>query len=273
MTLQRLDGIAQNLRRLFIPHAQAARDDNRKIYLHIGAELVDGALEAQQLNGAGFVLHRHISHDGIIFRGAGFAGGDDPGYADGLTVGKAGRALLLLKIRQNLLNGHGTGGFGQLPIVTHGVAGEEKTRGLLFHGHQLHGGKLRNVRQVDMLELLGHRRAHAEHIYLPLQVLPVGKGHAVHHRLENLDELGALGTQGIKGTAADQVLHGPLIHVRRVIHTLAEILEGCKGAVLVTALNKRLDKAAANILDGHQAEANVLPLYREAVIGVVDVRG
>ncbi len=44
---------------------------------------------------------------------------------------------------------------------------------------------------------------------------------------------GALCTQRIKGTAADQVLHRTLIHIRAVIHALAKVQEGCKGAFLL----------------------------------------
>ena len=72
--------------------------------------------------------------------------------------------------------------------------------------------------------------------------------------------------------AADEVLHSPLVHVRAVEHPLAEILEGGKGPVLLPLAHHGLDKAPADVLHGHQAEADAALLHGEPVIGAVHIR-
>ena len=61
-----------------------------------------------------------------------------------------------------------------------------------------------------------------------------------------------LAPQTVEGTAADEVLHSPLVHVRAVEHPLAEILEGGKWPVLLPLAHHGLDKAPADVLHGHQ---------------------
>ena len=85
-------------------------------------------------------------------------------------------------------------------------------------------------------------------------------------------QLGASGSQTVEGTAADEVLHSPLVHVRAVEHPLAEILEGGKGPVLLPLAHHGLDKAPADVLHGHQAEADAALLHGEPVIGAVHIR-
>ena len=77
-------------------------------------------------------------------------------------------------------------------------------------------------------------------------------------------QLGALGSQAVEGPAADEVLHRPLVHVRAVEHPLAEILEGGEITVLLPLAHHRLDKAPADVLDRHQAEADAPLLHGEA---------
>lgn len=75
-----------------------------------------------------------------------------------------------------------------------------------------------------------------------------------------------------KAPAADEVLHSPLVHVRAVEHPLAEILEGGKGPVLLPLAHHGLDKTPADVLHGHQAEADAALLHGEPVIGAVHIR-
>ena len=42
---------------------------------------------------------------------------------------------------------------GQIPVIVHRMAGEIQTGGGLLHVHLFHGGILRNIRQLDLMEL------------------------------------------------------------------------------------------------------------------------
>ena len=189
LIIQRIDGVAQDLRGLFVPHRQAACHQHRQTDLHICPALVDGTLEAQQLYGSDLVLYHHIGHEGVVLCGACFVGGHYAGHDDLLPVCKADGASLLRKILQNVVDGRGAGGLGQLPIVAHGMTREIQPRGELLHVHFFHGGKLRNIRQTDLLRHGGYGVTHVKNVQLPLQILSAGDRNAVHHRFKNLHKL------------------------------------------------------------------------------------
>ena len=94
--------------------------------------------------------------------------------------------------------------------------------------------------------------------------------HRVHDGLIDVYQLRPLGSQGVKRAAADQVLYRPLVDVA-AHHAVAEIVEGRERCLLPLA-HHRLDEAPADVLDGHEAEADSPLLHGEAVGGAVDVR-
>ena len=112
----------------------------------------------------------------------------------------------------------------------------------------------------------------AEEVHLPLQILPPAVTDAVQHPLVDGDELGPAGAQTVEGPGTDQILHRPLVHVRPA-EALAEVLKAEEGPVLLPLPHHRLDEAAADVLNGHQPEADALLLHGEAVRGAVHIRG
>ena len=139
--------------------------------------------------------------------------------------------------------------------------------------HPLRGGILRNVRQLDLVGILaaGDRR-HTEHIQLSLYILPPGAADGVQHHLIHGDELGAPVPQTVEGAAADEILHGALVHIAAVIHPLAEVLEGLEQSPLLPLLHHRQDEAPSDVLDGHQTEPDTLRLHGEPIVGAVHIR-
>ena len=146
---QRVQRVAHDLGRLLVPDGQASLYQHRGVHLHIAAALVDDPAEAQQLHGGQLILNGHIGHEGVVFGGAGAAGGDASRHGDVLAVGKVLGAVLALEIGHDGVDGYGPGPLGQRAVVLHGVTGQVQPRGVLLHAHPLHGGELRDIRQGD----------------------------------------------------------------------------------------------------------------------------
>ena len=223
--LQRIDAVAHDLGRLLVPHGQSALHQHRRVHRHVAAALVDGAAEAQQLDGRRLVLHHHIGHQRIVLGGPCPAGGHDARHGDVLPVGEPHRPVLAGKIVHDLVDRHCPSPLGRGPPVRHGMAGEIQPRGLLLHMHPLGGGVLRDVRQVDPGRLVLLTGGATEHIQLSLHVLPPCAADGVQHRFIHRDELGPPVPEAVEGAAADEVLHRTLVHIAAVVHPLAEVLE------------------------------------------------
>ncbi len=204
--------------------------------------------------------------------GLGLAGGHHTGDGDALIIRKPCRAALLGKILQNGADGRSVQLPHDVPVGIHGMTGEIEARSRFLHRHQLLGGVLRNIRQGRFLHSAcgSSPGRHGEEVHLALQVLPLLGSNGIHHRLIDLDELRPSGPGGVKGSRPDEVLHRPLVHVA-ARHPAAKITEGRKRAALPLP-HDRLDEAPADVLDGHQAEADAALLHGKAVLGAVDVR-
>ena len=113
--------------------------------------------------------------------------------------------------------------------------------------------------------------AHAEEIELALDIHAVAVRDAVHDLFIHRDKLRAVHAHRIERARADEVLHRALVHVI-AIHAIAEILKIHKGTVDLALAHHAGDQAAADVLDGDEAEADALRLDRKAVIRPVDVR-
>ena len=270
---QGIGAVAQELGGLLVPDGQPPLHHHRLVLLQIGAAGLQHPGEAQQLHGGGVILHRHVGHQGVVLGGLGLAGGDDAADGDPLVVGEPGGSPLLGEVRQDGADGGRPQPPHRVPVLVHGVAGEVEAGGLLLHQHQLLRGVLVDIWQGYLLYsgLAVRPCRHGEEVHLPLQVLAVAVRHRVHDGLVHLDQLGPPGPQGVKGAGADQVLHRPLVDVA-VRHPVAEVVEGREGALLCPVPHHRLDEAPADVLDGHQAEADASLLHGEPVGGAVDVR-
>ena len=130
------------------------------------------------------------------------------------------------------------------------MAGEIESRSGLFHQHQLLDGELRNIRQRCLLfcAALG-ASSHGKEVHLSLYIVSPHCRDGIHDLLIYLDQLGPAGSQRVKGSGADQVLHRPLVHVA-ALHPLAEVIQRGEGALFPLA-HHGLDKASAAILNRH----------------------
>ena len=190
-----LGGITHDLGCFFIPDGEAALYQHRGIFLQVGPTGIQHPGKAKKLHGGSVILHRHIGHEGIILGGFCFAGGNNAGDGNALAVGKAGRSSLLGEILQNSPDRRHLQRPDRIPVGVHGMAGEIETCGLLLHIHQFLGGKLRDIRQGDLLYCRGAVlifRRHGEKVQLTLQILLLLGGHGVHHGLIDLEKLGAV---------------------------------------------------------------------------------
>ena len=150
------------------------------------------------------------------------------------------------------------------------MSGEIQSSGLFLHRHQLLSGKLRDLRQTDLFYRRSAGRTHGKKVHLSLHVVPPLGGCRIHNSLVDLYQLGSARPSAVKRPGANQVLDRPLIHVA-ALHSLAKIVEGLKWTRFPFTHNS-LDKTAADVLDGHQAEANPPLLHGEAISRAVDIR-
>lgn len=106
------------------------------------------------------------------------------------------------------------------------MAGKVEAGDLLFHGHQLLLGELR---QVPKDQLHGFRLflPQGEEVKLSLQVFPAVPGEAVDELLIGVQQLGPPHAHGVKGPCPDEAFQHPLVQVL-IQQPLAEIREGGK---------------------------------------------
>ena len=97
-----------------------------------------------------------------------------------------GRSPLLGKVRQDRPHRGRLALFDHVPVFVHGVAGEVESSRLLFHGHELVPGKLRDIFDLELGGALRLIPTAAEQIELARQVLALVLGDGVHKLLIGL---------------------------------------------------------------------------------------
>ncbi|CAN4035214.1 Core-binding (CB) domain-containing protein, partial [Dysosmobacter welbionis] len=180
---ERIRAVAEDLGRFLVPDGEPPLHHHCLVLLQVRPAGLQHPGEAQQLDGGGVVLHRHIGHQGVVAGGLRLAGGDDAADGDPLVVGEPCGAALLGEVPQNGADSGRPQPPHRLPVLVHGVAGEIEARGLLLHQHPFLGGVLVDVRQGDFLHILSSAAAtvrQGEEIHLPLQVLAAAVRHRVH---------------------------------------------------------------------------------------------
>ena len=148
---QRICGVAENLRELFIPRGKPSLHHQNLIGLQIGAAGVQNLGEAQQFYRGSVVLHSDIGHQGVVLCGLGLTGRHHTGNGHMLFIPEPDGTSLLPEVLQNRPDGGRIQLMKRLPIGVHRVPGEIETRGLLLHIHQFLGAELRNIWQVNFL--------------------------------------------------------------------------------------------------------------------------
>ena len=144
-----------------------------------------------------------------------------------------------------------TGPVGGLPVGIHGVTGEVQACHLPLLAHPLIQSVLRDFGQGDLHSRpLGFPGGHAKKVQLSLHVLPAAVADGIQELVVDCHQLAAIGTKAVEGPRTDEILHCPLVDVV-IIHPLAEVLESGEGSVLLPLPHHVLNKAPANIFDGH----------------------
>ncbi len=130
-----------------------------------------------------------------------------------------GWGLLLGEVLQHRGDGDRSLGPNRIPIGVHGVAGKVETGDLLFHGHQLLLGELRQVPE-DQLHGFRLFLPQGEEVKLSLQVFfrrfdlpPPRPGEAVDELLIGVQQLGPPHAHGVKGPCPDEAFQHPLVQV------------------------------------------------------------
>ena len=139
------------------------------------------------------------------------------------------------------------------------MAGEVEASDLLLHGHQLLGGVLRNVRQMEGRQrcTLPLSPAEAKQVHLALHVPLAAGSDAVQHLAEHLHQLGAAAPHAVKGPRLNETLQHPPVQIV-VKHAVTEVHKVCKGTMLDTLFQHGVHHIPAHSLQGSQAKADAL---------------
>ena len=97
---------------------------------------------------------------------------------------------------------------------------------------------------------------------VPLALLP-----RLHRAVDGGEERGAPRVDGVEGPALDEALHHSPVHGPQV-HAVAEVEERAEGPALPAGGEHRLDRALPDVLDGGEAEADVVSPSTFVRVGV-----
>ena len=132
--------------------------------------------------------------------------------------------------------------------VSLGSLSQRRTGECCLNGHLISVRfVIRNEREGSTLTI---NKYHAKKVQLSLHVLPAAVADGIQELVVDRHQLAAIGTKAVEGPRTDEILHCPLVDVV-IIHPLAEVLESGEGSVLLPLPHHVLNKAPANIFDGH----------------------
>ena len=257
------------LGRLVLARVDAAGDEHGLILLEVGAVLLQGAREDDELHHAGHVLDGRVGHHAARLGRLEPHGRHDAGQAHIHAVLVVGRVGVRRQVVGDLADAGGVRPGGQVLVGVHGVAGQVQTCRLLFQREQLFLAQLGQARHGDLLVMhLGH--AHAEQVELALDVFAALGRHRVHHPLVHGQKLAAVEAHRVERARLDEALERAAAELL-VIQPLAEVHERLVRPVLLALAGQAAHEGAADVLDGGQAKADVLARDRKAVLRAVDV--
>ena len=224
----------------------------------------------EQLNGRRVVFERDVGHHRLVARGLHLDVLHDTGHGHDLFV-----MVLLSVVGEAVHNGKDWRDVcsAQLfAVVVHGMPRQIQPRRLLLHAHALCRAQLRQLghmhgRDARFLGLLPH----VKQTHLPVDIVAPAVCHRVHDRFIDLQHLRALEAKAVTSAALDEVFHCALVEVGAV-QAPAEVLEPGKPARLLPLGHDLLDKAAANVLDRRQTEADAGGRDGKMVVRFVDIR-
>ena len=263
------DAVHHHLRILVLADGDAPADNDSRTLVDQAAVLVQRAGEDEQLHTACVVLERDIGHQALIARRFHLCRLDDTRDGDDLLV--LIDAVMIFQALHNPPDGHNARALQLFAVIVHRMAGEIESRRLALHAHALLRGKLRQIGHVNVRDRRVIALHHAEQPHLSLDVFAAAGRDRLHHGVVDGQQLRTPQPEAVARAALDEVFHRTLIEIRAV-HAVTEAFKIRERAAVFPLLHDLLDEAAADVLDGREAEADAVRHDGKMVVRFVDVR-